>query len=38
MTALQDILEKYRATAQPEREKETYLKELVHTYTRHDGR
>jgi len=37
MTALQSILEKYRALSQTEREKGTYFEELIRTYFRYEA-
>ena len=37
MSALQDILSRYRAASQTEREKGTYFEELVRTYFRHEA-
>jgi len=37
MTALQQILEEYRANSQTEREKGTYFEELICTYFRHEA-
>ncbi len=37
MTALQNILAKYRSTSQTEREKGTYFEELIRTYFRYEA-